>query len=158
MIAPGARAAPSFWTGYVLGAPLPLLVELGNDRWAGGAALPGFIGTFTIRKSVVVSLIYRPLNQPFVARDTEAAVAELRVGALTPDAAFDRAARLREGKEEDPVRGVLAAYLYDAQSDVESIRRTAYFLARANIPVPFDIAMLGRLPARQTTPARPHCG
>lgn len=43
------------------------------------------------------------------------------------------------------MRGVLAAYLYDSQADVESVRRTAFFLAASNIPIPYDIALLGRL-------------
>jgi hypothetical protein len=88
-----------------------------------------------------------------VDRDTENVVARLRAGALATDSAYDFAASLRDAKEQDPIQGVLAAYIYDTQGDVESIRRTAFYLARAGIPIPFDIAMLGRLPMRWSGPS-----
>src|SRR5208282_5953113 len=81
---------------------------------------------------------------------TELAVAQLRSGALTSQGRYDLAATLRELKEEDPIRGVIAAYLYDAQGDVDSVRRTAYFLARAKVPIPFDIALLARVRAKRS--------
>src|SRR4051794_1276746 len=84
-----------------------------------------------------------------MAEETEWAVSQLRAGALTPDTAFDLAATFREGKVNDPVRGVLAAYLYDAQADVESVRRTAFFLAGSDISIPYDIALLGRMRCRR---------
>jgi hypothetical protein len=139
--------------GPLLTLPLPLLVELSDGTWAGAAVLPGFIATFTVNnEGLVVSLIYRRMHSPEVNRDTENAVAQLRAGALATDAAYDFPARLRDAKEQDPVQGVLAAYIYDAQGDIESVRRTAFYLARAGIPIPFDIAILGRLPAAWVSP------
>jgi hypothetical protein len=131
--------------GPLLTLPLPLLVELRYGTWAGAAALPNFVATFTVNEGRVVSLIYRGMYSPEVDRGTENAVAHLRAGALATDAAYDFAANLRDAKEQDPVQGVLAAYIYDAQGDVESVRRTAFYLWCAGIPIPFDIAMLARL-------------
>jgi hypothetical protein len=137
--------------GSVLTRSVPLLVELDNDRWCGAAALPGFIGTLTVDNGGASSLIYRRTYSPFDSGyRSEAAVAELRAGLLATDAAYDAAARFRDEKESDPVKGVLAAYLYDAQGDVESVRRTAYYVAVAGLPIPFDITILGRLPVTQT--------
>jgi hypothetical protein len=155
-VAPSAEGQPSYyWRDGRLSAPLPLLIKLTNRCWAGAAAMPGFVATFTVSDPGIVSLIYRPMYaDAYVTQDTEVAVARLRAGALAGQGgdAFDLAAKLREGKEQDPVRGVLAAYLYDAQGDVESVRRTAYFLADAGIPIPFDLLLLGRLPATERMP------
>jgi hypothetical protein len=132
--------------------PAPLLIELDNGRWCGAAALPGFIGTFTVDNGGATSLIYRRTYSLRNSGDrSEAAVAALRAGLLATEAAYDAAARFRDRKEEDPVKGVLAAYLYDAQGDVESVRRTAYYLALAGLPIPFDVAILGRLPVKETS-------
>jgi hypothetical protein len=132
--------------GGCLTSPSPLLIELDNDRWCGAAALPGFIGTFTIQNGGVTSLIYRwTYSSRESGQKSEAAVAEFRAGLLATEAAYDAAARFRDQKESDPVKGVLAAYLYDAQGDVDSVRRTAYYVAVAGLPIPFDTVVLGRL-------------
>lgn len=136
-----------WWRLGRLMAPLPLLIELDDGTWCGAAALPGFIGAFTVADGGVASLIYRPVHRPDAARETETAVAWLRAGALTAPAAYGLAARLRDDKESDPVRSVLAAYLYDTQGDAESVHRTAWSMARHGLPIPFDIAVLGRMPA-----------
>ena len=131
--------------------PAPLLIELDNGRWCGAAALPGFIGTFTVENGGASSLIYRRTYSPADSGlESEAAVAELRAGLLATEAAYDAAGRFRDEKENDPVKGVLAAYLYDAQGDIESVRRTAYYVAVAGLPIPFDTAILGRLPITHT--------
>jgi hypothetical protein len=131
-------------------APLPLLIELASGYWAGAAALPGFVGTFTIDETGVVSLIYRRMYGSDSGRGAEAAVAQLRAGVLAVEAAYDLAAKFRDEKEQDPVQGVLAAYLYDGQGDVDSVRNTAFHLAIAGLPIPFDMAILGRLPVVKT--------
>jgi hypothetical protein len=133
-----------------LSIPAPLLIELDNGRWCGAAALPGFIGTFTVGNGGATSLIYRrTYSPPDSGQESEAAVAELRAGLLATDAAYDAAARFRDEKESDPVKGVLAAYLYDAQGDVESVRRTAFYFFLGGLPIPFDMAVLGRLRVTQ---------
>jgi len=145
---------PPFGAGETLVAPLPLLVELANGFWAGAAALPQFIGTFSVDESGVASLIYRRTYNPSSGRGAEAAVARLRSGVLATDAAYDLAARLRDEKEQDPMKGVLAAYLYDGQGDVDSVRNTAWYMANVGIPIPFDMAMLGRLRVVRTPGGR----
>jgi hypothetical protein len=146
---------PSWWrvqpvgAGY-LRAPAPLLIEFRNGNWGGAAALPHHIATFTIQRKAVVSVIYRPVNAPpRASRETEVAVAQLRAGLLSTEAGYDLAAQLRDAKERDPVRGVIAAYIYDSLGDLDSVRRIAYYLALAEVPVPYDIALLGRLTARR---------
>lgn len=154
--APPASAAQarqfSWWSasdhgGGHLSRPVPLVIELDQGRRCGAAALPGFIATFTIDGGGVTSLIYRhTYSPPDSGLKSETAVAELRAGLLAGDAAYDAAARFRDEKEDNPVKGVLAAYLYDAQGDVESVRRTAWYVAMAGLPIPLDMAILGRLP------------
>ncbi len=104
--------------------------------------------TFTIQEELVVSVIYRPIAaSPNESRETEVAVAQLRAGVLSSEAGYDLAARLRDEKAQDPVRGVIAAYIYDSLGDVESVRRIAFYLAMAGVAVPYDVALLGRIAA-----------
>ncbi|MET4118805.1 biotin-(acetyl-CoA carboxylase) ligase [Bradyrhizobium sp. JR1.5] len=148
----------SWWRIDPIGAsylslPAPLLIEFDNGNWGGAAALPDHVATFTVEGEEVVSVIYRLLNAaPTEARDTELAIAQLRAGALSARMGYDQAARLRDQKERDPVRAVIAAYIYDALGDRDSIHRIAWYLAAAGIPVPYDVALLGRLRSRQVAP------
>lgn len=134
---------------FVLRRPLPLLVELEDGRWLGTAAIPNFIQTFTVDEAGAVSVIYRPMNQPGAERRAEEAVARLRAGIVKAGAAYDYAVELRYGKHQDPMLGVLAAYLYDSQGDVDSIRQIGFYYARSNQPIPFDVAMLARVKAER---------
>jgi hypothetical protein len=134
----------------LLAVPAPLLIEFQNGNWGGAAALPNHVATFTIEGEEVASVIYRPLNAPPAdAQETELAIAQLRAGVLSARAGYDQAARLRDQKERDPIRGVIAAYIYDALQDRDSIKRIAWYLAAASIPIPYDVALLGRLSARK---------
>ncbi len=134
-----------------LADPAPLLIEFDNGNWGGAAALPNHVATFTVQGDEVVSLIYRPVNAfPIKSRETELAVAQLRAGILSAQAGYDLAARLRDQKERDPVRGVIAAYIYDALGDRDSVRRIAWYLAAAGVPVPYDVALLGHLAATKS--------
>ena len=127
----------------------PLLVQLADGRWTGAAAMPRLIATFSLGADGVVSLIYRPVGWQAGGDKTERVIAALRTGALRTEDALDVAAGLRDGKMEDPVLGVLAAYLYDSIGDVDSIRRMAFFYAHFGQAVPFDVAMLARLGAER---------
>jgi hypothetical protein len=144
---------PSWWRvkpvgSSYLAAPVPLLIEFDNGNWGGAAALPNHVATFTVQGEAVVSVIYRPVNaSPIDSQETEVAVAQLRAGVLSAQPGYDLAARLRDAKEHDPVRGVIAAYIYDALGDVDSVRRLAFYLAVSGVPVPYDVALLGRLAA-----------
>jgi hypothetical protein len=133
----------------VLAAPAPLLIAFENGNWGGAAAIPDRIATFTVQGEEVVSIIYRTLGgDTNDDLQTERAVAELRAGVLSAEAGYGLATRLRFGKAQDPVRGVLAAYIYYALGDVESVRRVAFYLQMDGVPIPYDIALLGRLRAR----------
>ena len=91
-------------------------------------------------------------ESPIKSRETELAVAQLRAGVLSTQTGYDLAARLRDAKERDPVRGVIAAYIYDALGDRDSVQRIAWYLAQSGIPVPYDVALLGRLSATKAGP------
>ncbi|MEO1138459.1 MAG: hypothetical protein AAFW87_03285 [Pseudomonadota bacterium] len=67
-------------------------------------------------------------------------------GYLGADAIAPMAARLRMMKHSDPLFGIVAAYLYHRAGDVASIQRMCYFYAEYGQAVPFDIALLARLP------------
>jgi len=73
---------------------------------------------------------------------TERAIAEMEAGALRADAAVNYAVELRDQKHSNPVLGVISAYLYDAISDTDSIRRMAAFYVQSGQPVPYDVALL----------------
>ena len=133
-----------------LRTPAPLLIAFDNGNWGGAAGIPDRIATFTIQGKEVVSVIYR-LNGglPGESYDTEYAVAQLRAGTLSVEAGYGLAARLRLMKAQDPVRAVLAAYIYHALGDIENICRVAYYLNLDAVSIPFDVALLARLRARR---------
>lgn len=144
------RGGSPFWAnGSELAAPLPLLVELDNGRWAGAAAMPGFIATFGVDSSGVTSLVCRQMEEPD-ARPSEAAIAYHTAGSLTEKQLSDLVISMRASKHQDPMLGVLACYLHDRAGDIDNIRRTAYYFVAAGQPVPFDIALLGRLQAHRS--------
>ena len=147
-IAPEAGDGSSVWSYGQLARPLPLLVELADGRWAGAAAMRDFIVTFSITNRGVESVIYRGFDTSHAPK-TEAAVAALRVGSISGRDAIDYAVQLRYDKHADPILGVIASYLYDAQGDIDSIRQIAFFYASARQPIPFDVAMLAGLASRR---------
>lgn len=135
-----------FWAGDQLAVPLPLLVELENGNWTGAAAMPGFIATFGVDASGVRSLVCRQMED-LDAQPSEEAIAYHAAGTLPERQLSDLILKMRERKHQDPVLGVLASYLHDRAGDIDNIRRTAYYFAAAGQPIPFDIALLARLPA-----------
>jgi len=141
--------SPLNWDGTRLRHPVSALVQCENGIWLGAAALPDFVVSISANDDGAQSVIYRSMMMGGYAPDAEAAVAALRAGSLTSEAAIDWAIRLRQGKHADPMLGVIAAYLYDARGDIESIRQIAWFHAQRNQPIAFDLALLGRLPVRQ---------
>jgi putative chitinase len=146
---------PSWWRVEPVGsgrltAPAPLLIEFEHGNWGGAAALPNHVATFTLEGESVVSVIYRWVwASPTQSRETEVAIAQLRAGVVSAEAGYDLAARLRDEKAQDPVQAVIAAYIYDSLGDVDNVRRIAFYLALAGVPVPYDVALLGHLTARR---------
>ncbi len=144
------------WTGgFELKRPLPLLVELADGRWVGAAALPRFVANFTLDSFGAEAVIFRAIDNPY-AVETEKAMTELRAGALLREQAPEFLARLRRSKHADPILGVLAAYLHESMGDIANVHRTAYYYALRNEPIPFDIALLGRLLARRNDDGTVH--
>ncbi|WP_299934272.1 caspase family protein [uncultured Pelagimonas sp.] len=84
------------------------------------------------------------------AFDPMRALKGLVEGTLRPRHVGFVAAELRLKKHSDPLYGIVAAYLYDQVGDVASIRRMCYFYAEFEQEIPFDIAMLARVPWRLT--------
>jgi hypothetical protein len=142
---------PDWWRirpgdAQVLGRPEPVLIELANGTVAAATALPDFIGSIVATERGVAALVYREVDAPReVASFTEDAIGRLERGSLRAEAVTDLAVALRHGKHGDPVRGVIAAYLYDSIGDIDSIRRMAYFYVVHGQGIPYDIALLAEL-------------
>jgi len=148
-IEPAHPGSPFWASDGRLEAPLPLLIELDNGRWAGAAAMPGFIATFGVDPSGVTSLVCRQMEE-LDAHPSEEAIAYHIAGTLTDKQLSDLIVKMRERKHQDPVLGVLACYLHNRAGDIDNIRRTAYYFAAVGQPIPFDIALLARLTACQS--------
>jgi hypothetical protein len=152
------------------GPPASLAFELADGTWIGAAAIPRKILAISVAERSyaggaprrlaptrgAASVIYRPTqgwlpdNERRSAIDaSEDVIAKLRAGALTGDEAVSVAARIRFDKHVDPMLGVVAAYLYDAVGDRDSIRRLAWFYAKEREPIPFDVALLADLQGRR---------
>lgn len=139
----------TWWPGGIpLDQTLPLLVRLTDGRWVGAAAMPRFVLSFTVDEVGAQAVIYRSMDIPFTP-DTEQMMASLRAGALRREQAPELVELLRDSKHADPMLGVLAAYLHDAMGDLANVHRTAFYFAQLGQPIPFDIALLGRLEAHR---------
>ena len=65
---------------------------------------------------------------------------------ITADDAPRIAGALRVAKHQDPLVGIVAAYLYDSIGDVDNNRRMCWYYSYHRQDVPFDIALLARAP------------
>jgi hypothetical protein len=129
--------------------PESVLIELGSGEIAALTALPQFIITGLIDERGMTALVYRGVfSAPDEQAATVAALGRLEAGGIRADEAADLAVELREGKHKDPIRGVIAAYLYDAVNDVDNIRRMAFAYVDHRQAIPYDIALLARVPGR----------
>lgn len=124
-----------------------MLIEFEDGLIAAVTAIPRFIATILRERRGISALIYRHIDTPLeTAAAAEKALAEMESGALRANDATDLATALRRGKHNDPMLGVLSAYLYDSIGDVDNIRRMAFFYAQFNQEIPYDIALLAQLP------------
>lgn len=122
-------------------------VKLDNGHWMFGSVPSEMQLLFAAEPEGAAAVILRQAGRGAVEyRQTAELLGLLSAGALTVPDARDIAAALRFGKHEDPIRGVVAAYLYDRVGDIDSIRQLAWFFAQREQPIPFDIALLSRLP------------
>jgi hypothetical protein len=75
--------------------------------------------------------------------DSTKAIVDLTAGRLSLGDIDHAAAQLRMDKHANPVLGAIAAHFYRAVSDVDSIRRMAFFYVKEGQAIPYDIALLG---------------
>lgn len=121
----------------------PVLARLASGDWVGAAAYRGFIGTFTVGSGGAESYV---LRRPYQAGSGgEGAIAQAATGSLLTDP-FELAAKLRDGKHDDPVLGALAAYAYARAGAIDEVRRTTFFYGYYSQPAPFDAVLLARVP------------
>lgn len=136
---------------FRLGARQPagsVAVQLEDGRWLAAAVYDGMIGTFTVDGDGAAAYVLRPVWSR--RSGAEGAVARAATSAVADP--FEYAAILRYEKHADPVLGALAAYAYARAGAIEDIRRTCYFYAQRNQPLPFDAALLARIPLERQGP------
>lgn len=123
----------------------PVLVELEGKRVA--PVVP-YEGRFT---AIIKNEAGDVLQAYGIERPVRAYFAALRLleqfaaGTLSLNSIDHIATRLRRGKRTDPTLGAICAHLYRAAADYDSIRRIAFYYAWHNLPVPFDVALLGKM-------------
>ncbi len=131
----------------LLDLPAPALLELSNGTFVATTALPQFIAGVLVDPTGASAIVYRGISADSGDVATTARVlAQLEGGRLAADDKIRLATELRRGKHADPVLGVISAYLYDSVSDIDSIRRMAYFYVQRHQAIPYDIALLAQLP------------
>lgn len=142
---------PTWWrlrdrNTFIVQTPTPVLFEFSDGRFAAVTALPHFVGSLLRDEQGVNALIYRRMHlEASVVASTEAALKTMEAGRLQANMAINYALNLRRNKHNDPMYGVISAYLYDAMDDRESICNMAYYYVQHEQPIPFDIAMLAQL-------------
>lgn len=82
-------------------------------------------------------------------RNTVEALKGLTLGVLTVEDVWRLATALRWDKHANPMLGIVAAYLYNNVGDIDAIRRMSAFYAEHRQDLPFDIALLARVPLRR---------
>lgn len=103
------------------------------------------LSAIVLRSHNAVSAVAYDGEDNMFRRSTEALI-ELTQGIRNPARMKSVADEIRRSKHANPVLGAIAAYLYRGISDVDNIRRMAYYYALKRQPVPFDIALLGEMP------------
>jgi hypothetical protein len=142
---------PNWWrlrhqNNSILATSAPVLIEFNDGVFAAVAAMPSFITTVLRDGPGISALIYRKVDQPVeTAAVAEKAIAKMESGALRAADATNLAVKLRLEKHNDPVLGVISAYLYDSIGDIDSIRRMAFYYTLYGQPIPYDIALLAQL-------------
>lgn len=151
-----------------------LAVQLEGGLVVGSAIIPGMIATISIagrnRSDFLsapdgvkgpTSVIFRssqgwaPQDEVDVAsQESERVIGRVWAGELGSDEALSIAIGLRRFKHVNPMLGVVAAYLYDASGDRDSIRRLAWYYTQFYQPIPFDIALLAGLRLRRDAGGR----
>lgn len=137
-----------------LGA-LTALIRFANGSGIAAPVLPGFIGTVLVQEGQVASIAYAPVEGTprYIDYLNDAAEVERRraFAAVAMGHGYFRVEKgqaksfagfVRELKAFDPVLGLFAAYAYaqaGLQDDVEDVHA---YMAKENVPMLFDVAML----------------
>lgn len=127
-------------------APRLLMLEFADGLFAPIFDYPNLLCRVVRDNDGVAVISYRPTDGPEPGSDEVASVAARLVTGKLSAAELDRlATELRHAKHANPMFGAIAAYCYDLTGDLDSIARMAFYYARRNQPVPYDIAFMGML-------------
>src|ERR1019366_289583 len=129
-------------------------------RFADGSGIaapvpPGFIGTILVQEGQVVSIAYAPAEGTHRYADylSDAAEVEKRRAfaavamrhgyfRVEKEQARSFAGFLRGLKAFDPVLGLFATYAYAQAGLLEDVENVHEYMAKENVPILFDVAML----------------
>lgn len=123
----------------------PILIEFADGSFTPLVPYAGLFAALKRSPTGDVFQAYGEHNSSGDFRDALKAIADFAAGVLGVDRIDKLASQLRHQKHADPTLGAICAHLYRAVADFDSIRRMAYFYAKHNQPVPFDIALLGAM-------------
>ena len=121
-----------------------VLVEFNDGSCAPVHVYPGLYVVVARNRNGLGAVAYGG-RETEIFEQSVASITELAAGTLTAADVDETAVRLRFRKHANPILGAIAAYLYRAVSDFDSIRRMAYFYVAEQQAVPFDIALLGEM-------------
>lgn len=135
--------ANDIWSGTAECGFADLAVKLEDGREAYVCALRGFTAKLAFSRAGEPSIVYRPSGAAHHRdRDVLSLLARSGAGLLSTRSTGAVAAEVRQEKHADPTLGCVAAYLYDAIVDIDSIRKTASYYPRCGQLVPLDVAIL----------------
>lgn len=120
------------------------LVTLRDGRIVSVCSVKGFVAALHIVDETSLSLFHRPLGAAeYEGQEAISLLAKAHAGLLSQEEIIDTAAMLRYGKHRIITLGCIAAQLYDAIRDVDSLCSIAAFYAMNHQPVPLDIILYG---------------
>ena len=120
------------------------IIEFNDGMFAPVTMFPSLCAVLTRDKTGVPGLLYLD-HKKGPNYQTAEVVLDLHGGKLSINDIEDIGQKLTQTQFRYPVLACVAAYLYDAIGDIDSIRRMAHIFVARNQAVPFDIAMLGKL-------------
>lgn len=122
------------------------LIELEYGNFVGSCTMPEFVTDCFVDAKGCRSMYFRGNGfgmSPWA--DSRTVLERLLSRDLHGKEALELAVGMRHSKHQNPILGVIAAYLYNSLGDIESIRKMAAFYAKRRQFLPFEIAMLGMI-------------
>lgn len=124
-----------------------LLVDLADGRSVATTAIFDYTTDCIFDPSgCAVSSFRRMWLGPSVRLESEDVMALGKLPNLGADVALDWIVQLTRRDNFDILLGVLAAYLLHSAGQIDNVRRLAAIFQTRKIPLPFDIALLARVP------------